>query len=117
MIINARPTYWESGHVREKYLHRVSSRVRGEEVANYLGWEMNKEGSPCIWLKPRHLTNVKDGDYVDVLDDTDVIPLLVDRPKIKVISMSLVHHEYLKSILKNDITLIYHHHITFDWFS
>lgn len=116
--INARPTYWADGRTKEQYLHRVSSRVRGEEVAGYLGTKFNaknrEEGDICIFLKPRHLTNIKDGDYVDVLDDLEVIPFLKERPKVKVIAMSKVHYDYLKKELKNEIVLIYHHHINFE---
>lgn len=116
--INARPTYWEKGYTKEKCLHRVSSRIRGEEVAEYLGVKFNakirEKDDVCIFLKPRHLTNIKDGDCVDVLDDLDVIPLLKGRPKIKVIAMSAVHYNYLKKVLDNEIILIPHHHINFE---
>ena len=117
MIINARHTYWTPGYTKENCLHRVSSRVRGEEVSEYLGWNFNtkrEEGEVCIFLKPRHLKHVKDGDYVDVMDDLDVLPLLKDRPKVNVISMSEAHDKHLRSILPNKITLIYHHHINFE---
>ena len=116
--INARPSYWERGHTREKYLHRLSARIRGEEVVEYLGGKFNAESREkddvCIFIKPRHLQPVKDGDYVDVLDDIQVIPLLKERPKVKVMAMSEVHYNYLKKELNNEITLIPHHHINFE---
>jgi len=108
-MIHARPTFWGTGYTKDEHLHRVSTRIRAEEVTEYLG-EVKTE----IWIKPRHLTNVKDGEYVDVLDDLEVIPELKKRPKVKVIAMSLVHKEYLEKELPNEITLIYHHHINFE---
>lgn len=110
MLIHARPTFWETGYTKDKHLHRVSTRIRAEEVMEYLG----DEGKAEIWVKPRHLKPVKDGDYVDVLDDLEVIPELKKRPKVKVIAMSQVHKEYLEKELPNEVTLIYHHHINFE---
>ncbi|MDO8619465.1 MAG: hypothetical protein Q7R49_06020 [Candidatus Daviesbacteria bacterium] len=116
--INARPSYWDIGHTREKYLHRLSARIRGEEVVEYLGGKFNatsrEKDDVLIFIKPRHLQPVKDGDYVDVLDDLKVIPHLKKHPKIKVIAMSQVHYNYLKKELDNEITLIPHHHINFE---
>jgi|SRR3989344_425808 len=116
--INARPSYWDSGHTKEKYMHRLSARVRGEEITEYIGGKFNAKDrdkdDTCIFVKPRNLTNIKDGDYVDLLDDTGLIPLLKMRPKIKIIAMSDVHFEHLKQELNNEIILIPHHHINFE---
>lgn len=106
---NARPSYWARGHTREEYLHRLSTRVRGEDVVEYLGGKFNKsreKDDVYIFVKPRHLGPVNDGDYVDVLDGVNVIPLLKEHPKVKVIAMSEVHYNYLKKELNNEITLI-----------
>lgn len=118
--IVAKPTYWgrARGRARQKHLQRASSRIRGEEVAQHLGLRMNPQvreaDEVCIFLKPRHLTYVKDGDYVDILDNFQAITELKQRPKVKVIAMSDVHYNYLKKELKNEITLIPHHHINFE---
>ena len=118
--IVARPTYWSRAryHGQQAYLQRVSTRIRGEEVAEHLGFKLNPQvreiDEVCIFIKPRHLTSVKDGDYVDVLDDVRVIPRLKERPKVKVIAISEVHYNYLKKELSNEITLIPHHHINFE---
>lgn len=116
--INARPSYWDIGHTNEKYMHRLSARVRGEEIVEYIGGKFNakdrEKNDICIFVKPRNLTNIQDGDYVDVLDEIKLVPLLKMRPKIKVIAMSNVHFEHLKKELKNKIILIPHHHINFE---
>ena len=101
-----------------KFLTRVSTVVRAEEMAEYLGAKLNPAGGyendVCIYIKPRRLVHIKDGAYVDVLDDPVITEKVKTRPKIKVISMSTPHHEYLTSILKNEVIYIPHHHVNFE---
>lgn len=100
------------------YLQRLSSIVRGEEVAKFLGAKYNPkagfEKDVCIYIKPAGLEKVKDGDFVDVLDDWKLTETLKSRPKVKVIAMSGPHFEWLKTILKNQVVLIPHHHLNFE---
>lgn len=100
------------------YLQRISSRVRAEEIAAYLGAKLNPtqgyENDVCIYVKYNRLDRVRDGDYVDVLDDLYVTERLKDLPKIKVIAMSKPHMEYLRILLKNEIVYIPHHHVNFE---
>lgn len=102
------------------FVTRISSRVRGEEISEYLGAKYNpqerSEDDLCVFLKPRGLDSVKDGDYVDILDDATLTPKLKERPGIKVIAMSQAQYEYLKENLSNEIFLIHHHHINFERF-
>ncbi len=96
-------------------LQRVSSRIRGEEIAEYLGAKFNQERSDVnIYVKGCRKEQIQDGDYVDVLDDLWMTNWLKTRPKVKVIAMSLSHYDYLKSVLKNEIVYIPHHHVNFD---
>jgi hypothetical protein len=100
------------------YPFRLSSRIRGEEIAEYLGAKYNPtsgyENDLCIYVKPRTLDSVKDGSYVDFADGDYLIKLLEDRPKIKVIAISQYSYELLKEKLKNEIVFIPHHHINFE---
>ncbi len=102
------------------YVNRVSSRIRGEEIAAYMGAKYNSQerlaDDLCIFLKPRGLESLRDGDYVDILDEISLIPKLKERPGIKVIAMSQAQYEYLKENLSNEIFLIHHHHINFERF-
>ena len=119
----ARVTYFEENSKRGDglYLHRVSSRIRAEEIANYLGIGVRVnpkdgyENDVCVWIKPKTLKPVKDGDYVDVLDELVFsISWFKERPRVKIIAMTLYQYEYLKKNLKNEIILIPHHHINFE---
>lgn len=99
-------------------LRRITSRVRGEEIAKYLGAKFNPtkgyENDICIYVKSGGFNRIKDGNYVDILDDLYAIEQLKTKPKVKGIAMSTPHLEYLQSILKNDITYIPHHHVNFE---
>lgn len=116
--IFAKPTYFLGPMDKKESwrLQRVSSRIRGEEIAKYLGAKLNPKEPEgvCIYVKGCRYYQIKDGDYVDVLDDEWMVDWLKTRPKVKVIAMSLSHCDFLKSILKNEIVYIPHHHVNFD---
>ena len=103
----------------EPCLHRGTSLIRGEQMAEYLGAKYNPtsgyENDLCIYLKPKKLDQVKDGSYVDVSDGGGhLIPLLQSRPKIKLIASSQYSYDFIKGKLKNDIVLIPEHHCNFE---
>ena len=103
----------------EPFLHRATSYIRGEQVANYLGGKYNPtegfENDVLIYLKPKRLDHIKDGSYVDFSDGEEyLLKLLEDRPKIKVIASSKTSFEYLKKVLKNEMFLIPEHHCNFE---
>lgn len=116
--IFARHTYLLGDEQNGLFLQRVSSRVRAEEIAQYLGANLNPtegfENDVCIYVKPMHLDHIKDGSYVDILDDLHAFECMKDRPGIKAIAMSLPHYEFLKQELKNEVVLIPHHHVNFE---
>ncbi len=94
---------------------RLSSRIRAEEISAYLGAKLNPtegyENDVCIYVKPRSLDNIRDGDYVDYLDGEFRDTWLLKRPKINVIAASLCSYEYMKTRIPNKIVLIPSHHI------
>lgn len=115
--IFAKPTYFigKEGKEKDWFLQRVTSRIRGEEIAEYLGVRLNGERSEVnIYVKGCGHGQVKDGDYIDILDDVWTVGWLKDKPGIKVIAMSLAHYDWLKSQLKNEIVYIPHHHMNFE---
>lgn len=101
------------------YLHRGTSLIRGEQIAKFIGAKYNPtegfEDDLRIYLKPRSLDQIKDGEYIDVSDSGDfIIKLLEDRPKLKLIASSLAIYEYLKEKLPNKTELIPEHHCNFE---
>lgn len=117
--IFAKHTYLLDSPLKDgKYLQRVSSRIRGEEIAEYLGAKFNPkkgyENDVRIFVKACGVRHIKDGDYVDVLDDVWMVKWLKEHPGVKVIAMSISHYKFLKKELKNKIVLIPHHHINFE---
>lgn len=114
----AKNTYSLTDGESGDFLQRVSSRIRAEEISNYLGARLNPtdnyENDVCIYVKPHSLGHIKDGSYIDVLDNKYGVEQLKDRPGLKVIAMSASHYDELKKELANKITLIPHHHINIE---
>lgn len=106
-----------------KHLQRVSSIVRGEQIAAYMGNarlnpESGYENDTCIYVKP----NIKPGNefkfekksYIDIQDGWDLIHTLKKYPEVGVIAYSDLAVETLKKELTNKIVLIPHHHVNFE---
>lgn len=105
-------------HVKESQVHRLSSRIRGEEIATYLGARLNPrsgyEHDVCIHVKPLRINKIPDGAWIDVLDDGRLIDALKKRQGLKVIAGSKYSYEYIKTRLPNEIAYIPSHHINWD---
>lgn len=119
--IFARPYFIaeDAGTSTGSYLHRGTSYIRGEQVAKYLEGKYNPtsgyERDILIYLKPKTLDTISDGSYVDFSDaETYLISLLLNRPKIKVITSNLTSFEFLKKKLGNEVFLIPEHHCNFE---
>lgn len=104
-----------SKHQKDLIARRVSSRIRAEEMAEFLGAKLNPTGGyehdVCIHVKPKDLCAVSDGDYVDFLDGGCFERSLRKRPLVKIIAASQHSFEYLKTIYPNEIVLIPSHHL------
>jgi hypothetical protein len=124
LTIFAKPQkYFKRGTVSSRYPHlfRTSSLVRGEQIAQYLGCKYNPENGYeddlCIYVKPPNLNNIKDGDFVDVVDDFYIVQFLKSRPEIGIIFCSEFHHDCFKGRIKNKVVIIPHHHCNFERFT
>lgn len=105
-----------SRHAPESSARRLSSRIRGDEMAEYLGARLNPtsgyENDVCIHVKPRDFDKVRNGNWVDFLDSSrGYMAVLGNRPKVKVIAASQCSYDCLKENLTNEIVLIPSHHI------
>lgn len=102
-----------------KYMFRLSGVIRGQQIAEYMGAKFNPtegfENDTCVHIKPRNLKYVKDGDYVDVLDEPpEAVIRLKERPKINVIAMNHPHAEWIASVIPNKVVIIPHAHVNFE---
>ena len=123
LTIFAKPQhFFRNGIISHRYphLYRTSSLVRGEQVAQYLGCKYNPtegyEDDICIYVKPERkiLDDIKDGSYVDIIDDFHYLVLFENRPKINIIFTSQFHYDYFKDNIKNKSVCIPHHHCNFE---
>jgi len=106
-----------------RHLQRVSSTIRGEQIAAYMGnARLNPtdgfEDDVCIYVKP----NIKPGNdfkfeknsYIDIHEAWDLVPTLQKYPEVGVIAFSDLDVQTLSKVLKNKIVLIPHHHCNFE---
>lgn len=106
-----------------KHLQRVSSIVRGEQIAAFmpnarLNPQSGYEDDVCIYVKP----NIKPGNefkfekrsYIDIHDGWDLIHTLLKYPEVGVIAYSDLAYETLKKHIPNKVVLIPHHHVNFE---
>ena len=106
-----------------KHLQRVSSIVRGEQIAAYMGNarlnpESGYEDDTCIFVKP----HIKPGNsfdfpkrsWIDIHDAFDLVEVLNRYPDVGVIAYSDLAKETLSKYIKNKIALIPHHHVNFE---
>jgi len=105
-----------------KHLQRVSSTIRGEQIAAYMGGaRLNPpsgyENDVCIYVKP-HIKSGSDfhfekNSYIDIHDGWELTETLQRYPEVGVIAYSDLAMEAL-SFLKNRKVLIPHHHLNFE---
>lgn len=115
--------FWAKPPFEMKHLQRVSSIVRGEQIAAYMGMArlnppMAYEGDVNIYVKP-HIKAASDYEFlpnswIDIQDGWELIATLEKHPEVGVIAYSDLEMEVLSKHLKNKIVLIPHHHVNFE---
>jgi hypothetical protein len=98
---------------------RLSSRIRGEEMAAYLGEKYNPtegyENDLCIMIKPKNLRRVKKEHWLDFSDSEDyLLEQLRKRPDIRIIAIAQHAYEYFKDNFPNEVVLIPQHHLNWN---
>lgn len=106
-----------------RHLQRVSSIIRGEQIAAYMGnARLNPpsgyENDVCIYVKP-HIKPGNEFDFpkhswIDIQDGFDLIHTLKKYPDVGVIAFSDLDAETLSKLVPNKIALIPHHHCNFE---
>ena len=117
-----------SAPVRSGHLQRVSSIIRGEQIAERLGARLNPFNGyfsdVCIYVKP-HVNSANRDEwaktltalphpYLDIIDGWGLVPLLQACPGVGVIACSRQDGEMLRGVLSNPVTVIPQHHANFD---
>ena len=109
--------------VRSGHLQRVSSLIRGDQIADYLGARFNPadgyENDFCVYVKPM----VRKGDdfkfegkksFIDMIDGHNLGELAKKHPEVGVIVCSQADYDTMSKILINKIALIPQHHCNFE---
>lgn len=116
-FFSRQPYYLEDAEGKV-YPQRISSMIRSEQIAKYLGAKLNPtsgyENDVCVYVKPLRWWLLKEGDYVDVLDDVKLTESMKTRSDLNIIAMTNPHKEWLSTFLTSKITHIPHHHMNFE---
>lgn len=120
-FVSKKESYHGRGH-----LQRVSSMIRGDQIAEKLGANLNPENwfydDVAVYVKP-HLKKGMDFNfgssrsYIDIIDGHQLGDLLLKHPEVGVIVCSQADYETMsKALPKNKIVLIPQHHCNFERF-
>jgi len=109
--------------VRAGHLMRVSSMIRGDQIADQIGARLNPtegyENDTCIYVKPM----VRKGDdfkfegkvnYLDIIDGHNLGQLLNKHPEVNAIVCSQADMETMSGCISNKIVFIPQHHCNFN---
>jgi len=96
-------------------LMRVSSMIRGNQIANQIGAKLNPESGYengiCIYVKPHVIAGQP---YLDIIDGHNLGQLALKHPKVTVIVCSQADMETMTGVISNRIVLIPQHHCNFE---
>ena len=108
------------------HLLRVSSTIRGEQVAEQIGAKFNPESGyendVCIYVKPyfkkgqdaKNDTKFEGKPYLDMLDGHNLAQLVERHPEVTVIVCSQADYDLMTTVISNKIILIPQHHCNFE---
>ncbi len=110
--------------IRGGHVMRVSSMIRGDQIADFLGARLNpshsvtNSGDINIYVKPM----VRKGDdfhfeeksYLDIIDGHNLGQLAQKHPEVGVITCSQADFQIMSKELTNKVYLIPQHHCNFE---
>src|SRR3990167_9546474 len=122
--INPSQPFRERNKPPRGQLMRVSSMIRGDQIAEYIGAKLNPtsgyENDVCIYVKPM----VRKGDdfkfegkkaYLDIIDGANLAQVAHRHPEVGVITCSQADYELMSKYLPNNkIVLIPQFHCNFE---
>ena len=113
-----RPYVFDGRPITRGHLMRVSSLIRGIQMAESLGCKLNPtegyEDDICIYVKP-HVAIGNDfhfekNSYMDIIDGWDLVHLMKMHPEVPVLAISKWDIENLSRELKNKIIFLPQRH-------
>lgn len=118
-FVSKEVSYKGNGH-----LQRVSSMIRADQLAAFLGCKLNPQSNykndVCIYVKPHVPKGTTDfnfegkRNYVDIVDGWGLLPVLEAHPEVGVIACSQQDYNILSATLKNKVVFIPQHHCNFE---
>ena len=110
-------------HQRDGHLWRVSSLIRGGQIAEKIGAKLNPttgyERDVCIYVKP-HVPPGNDfmfkgqKSYLDIVDGWNLHLVAAKHPEVTVITCSYPDFESISQTIPNAVILIPQHHCNFE---
>lgn len=117
-FISKEKSYKGNGH-----LQRVSSMIRGDQIAERIGAKLNPtegyENDICIYVKP-YVSKGQDFKfegrkaYIDIIDGHNLGHLALKHPDVGVIVCSQADYDMMKNIIPNELIRIPQHHANFE---
>lgn len=113
----------EKNYHGKGHLQRVSSMIRGDQIAEKIGAKFNPihgfDKDVCIYVKPHIPKGKLDFDFkgrpfIDIIDGWSLIPILNENPQVGVIVCSKQDQETLSKVLSNKVIFIPQHHCNFE---
>lgn len=109
--------------IRGGHVQRVSSMIRGNQIAEAIGAKFNPESGyeddVCIYVKP-YVNKKQDFEfagkkaYLDIIDGHELGHLALKHPEVGVIVCSQADYDIMKKSIPNELVLIPQHHCNFE---
>lgn len=113
----------EKSYKGRGHLQRVSSMIRGDQIAEAIGAKFNPESGYeddiCIYVKP-YIAKGYDFNfegkksYLDIIDGHKLGELAIKHPEVGVIVCSQADYDIMKKSIPNELVLIPQHHCNFE---
>lgn len=108
--------------VKAGHLMRVSSTIRGDQIAEQIGARLNPESGfendTCIYVKPYWRKNMEmsfpEKTYIDIVDGHNYGQLLLRHPELKGIVCSRADYRVMSEAVPNELVFIPQHHCNFE---
>ena len=104
------------------HLQRVSSIIRGQQIAKKIGAKLNPEkgyeNDVCIYVKPHvpagYDFKFEGKPFLDIIDGWGLLPVVSKHPEVTIIVCSQVDYEYVSQTVANKVVLIPQHNCNFE---